>query len=63
MVDSGGGQSTERFRCINKVTYFKEIYGKSKHCFKSLLLRPQRTVKLEYQYGGDELQNLIAEIT
>ena len=26
-------------------------------------LRPQRTLDLEYQDGGDELQNLITEIT
>ena len=30
---------------------------------KSLFLRPQRTLDLEYQDGGDELQNLITEIT
>ena len=30
---------------------------------KNLFLRPQRTLDLEYQDGGDELQNLITEIT
>ena len=30
---------------------------------KRLLLRSQRTLDLEYQDGGDELQNLITEIT
>ena len=30
---------------------------------KSLFLPSQRTLDLEYQDGGDELQNLITEIT
>ena len=30
---------------------------------QSLFLPPQRTLDLEYQDGGDELQNLITEIT
>ena len=54
----------QHFQYINKLPYFKEIYGKSKLCVvKSLFLRPQRTLDLEYQDGGDELQNLITEIT
>ena len=54
----------QHFQYINKLPYFKEIYGKSKLYLKSLfLIRPQRTLDLEYQDGGDELQNLITEIT
>ena len=30
---------------------------------RKLFLSPQRTLDLEYQDGGDELQNLITEIT
>ena len=55
----------QHFQCINKIPYFKEIYGKSKlvkTLVKSLFLPPQRTLDLEYQDGGDELQNLITEI-
>ena len=51
------------FQYTNKLPYFKEIYGKSKLYLKSLFLRRQRTLDLEYQDGGDELQNLITEIT
>ena len=51
------------FQYTNKLSYFKEIYGKSKLYLKSLFLRRQRTLDLEYQDGGDELQNLITEIT
>ena len=40
-----------------------EIYGKSKLQLKSLFLRPQRTLDLEYQDGGDKVQKLITEIT
>ena len=56
----------QHFQYINKLRYFKEIYGKSKPFklqLKSLFLPPQRTLDLEYQDGGDELQNLITEIT
>ena len=55
----------QHFQCINKLPYFKEIYGKSKPSklqLKSLFLPPQRTLDLEYQDGGDELQNLITEM-
>ena len=56
----------QHFQYMNKLSYFKEIYGKSKASklqLKSLFLPPQRTLDLEYQDGGDELQNLITEIT
>ena len=55
----------QHIQYINKLSYFKEIYGKSKpfKTLKSLFLPPQRTLDLEYQNGGDELQNLITEIT
>ena len=54
------------FQYINKLHYFKDIYGKSKlvkKWVKSLFLPPQRTLDLEYPDGDDELQNLITEIT
>ena len=56
----------QHFQYINGNPYFKEIYGKSKPSklyLKSLFLPPQRTLNLEHQDGGDELQNLITEIT
>ena len=56
----------QHFQYINKLPYFKEIYGKSKPfktLVKNLFLPPQRTLDLEYQDGGDELQSLITEIT
>ena len=56
----------QHFQYINKRPYFKEIYGKSKPCktlVKSSFLSPQRSLELEYHDGGNELQNLITEIT
>ena len=56
----------QHFQYINKRPYFKEIYGKSKPyktLVKSSFLPPQRSLDLEYQDGGNELQNLITEIT
>ena len=40
-----------------------ESQNPSKLQLKSFFLPPQRTLNLEYQDGGDELQNLITEIT
>ena len=42
---------------------FTESQNPSKLQLKGLFLPPQRTLDLEYQDGGDELQNLITEIT
>ena len=56
-----GGQSV--FQYINKLPYIKENLRKVKTLFKNLFLPPQRTLDLGYQDGGDELQNLITEIT
>ena len=42
---------------------FTESQNPSKIKLKSLFLPPKRTLDLEYQDGGDELQNLITEIT
>ena len=42
---------------------FTKSQNPSKLQLKSLFLPPQRTLDLEYQDGGDELQNLITEIT
>ena len=53
----------QHFQCINKLPYFKEIYENSKLWLKSLFLPLQRTLDLEYQDGGDKLQNLITETT
>ena len=56
----------QHFQYINKLPYFKEIYGKSKPfktLVKKLILTPAKTLDLEYQDGGDELQNSITEIT
>ena len=45
------------------ILFLKEIHGKSKLQLKSLFLPPQRTLDLKYQDSGDDLQNLITEIT
>ena len=41
----------------------KEIYGKSKLWLKVYSYPRKRTLDLEYEDEGDELQNLITEIT
>ena len=48
---------------FSKLSYFKEIYGKSKLRLKAYFYPRKGHWNLEYQDGGDELQNLIAEIT
>ena len=49
---------------IHKQTFlFQGNLRKVKTFIKSLFLPLQRTLGLEYQDGGDELQNLITEIT
>ena len=48
---------------INKLPYFNEIYEKSKLWLKAYSFILQMTLDLEYQDCGDELQNLITEIT
>ena len=54
-----GGQSP--FPIHKQTSLFAGNLRKVKTLFKSL--PPQRTLDLEYQDGGDELQNLITEIT
>ena len=54
----------QHFRYIIKLPYFKEIYGKSKLWLKAYSYpRKGHLEYQEYQDGGDELQNLITEIT
>ena len=55
-----GGQSA--FAIHRQTSLFYRNLRKIKTLVKSLLLRPQGTLDLEYQDGDDELQNLIAEI-
>ena len=51
------------FPIHKQTSLFQGNLRKVKTLVKSLFLRPQRTLDLEYQDGGDELQDLITEIT
>ena len=55
-----GGQST--FPIHKQASLFQGNLRKVKTLLKKLIFLPQRTLDLEYQHGGDELQNLITEI-
>ena len=56
-----GGQSA--FPIHKQTSSFYGNLRKVKTLVKSLFLPPQRTLDLDYEDGGDELQNLITEIT
>ena len=56
-----GGQSA--FSIHKQTSLFPENLRKVTTLVKSLFLPPHGTLDLEYQDGGDDLQNLINEIT